>query len=141
MEVVTHRVFVSEFLQKGNIALLHVVKRHRISAAVVVDATEKRIELVGVIDDHERIQITKAARRILERGVSNIAVGLLPHFEKSVSCVTSVGVIRQLWPTKRKGPVGQVIEVRHASVWIGLNERLRELRSRAGKQKLQILRL
>ncbi len=45
VEVVAHGVFVSELLQNRNISGLHVVKRHRIAAAVVVNG-RRGIEVI-----------------------------------------------------------------------------------------------
>jgi len=76
MEIVAHRELISQALQNGDVAREHVIERHGIAAAVVIyrGRIGGGINNVGVVGDHEGIKIVQATRRVLPRGVLDVAV-------------------------------------------------------------------
>ena len=102
--VVAHGVFIGEALQERDISLVHVVEGHRVAAAVVVDRRRgvKRIDLVRVVRDDERIEIAQAARRIAVGGILDIAIRLLPHLEEPMGGIAGVGIVRKLRALQRE---------------------------------------
>jgi len=49
-------------------------------------------------------------------GVFDVAIGLLPHFEKPVSGIARIGVVGEIRALERKWTVGQIVEVRNAGI-------------------------
>jgi hypothetical protein len=84
VEIVAHRVLIGELLQNRDVSIVHVIESHGIAAAVVVDCRriiEDAVNLVRVVRNDERVEVAQASRGVAPRGVSEVAVGLLPHLE------------------------------------------------------------
>ncbi len=110
--VVAHGELICQALEYRSVALLNVVKRHGIAAAIVVDrAAAGRIRLVGVVGDHKRIKIAQASGRIFPGGVLDIAIRLLPHLKKPVRCVSGISVVGKGAPVSWNGPFGSVLKL------------------------------
>src|SRR5215470_13948924 len=137
MEVIAHGVLIRKALQNRGIASLHVVERHGVPAAVVIDfAAAGRIGNVRVSRNYKRIKITKAAGWIAARGIANVAVRLLPHFKQTVRRVARVGIIGKVRALEREWTVGKCIEIGNAGIGIGLKKSLWKAARSAGSQKI-----
>src|SRR4029077_12285725 len=101
---------------------LHVVKRHRIPAAVVIDLVgngkAEGIRFACIRRDDEGIQVAQAARGILPRGVGDVAIGLLPHLEQTVRGVPCVGIVGKVRALQRKWSVPECIEILYSRIEI-----------------------
>ena len=139
VEVIAHGVFVGEPLQNGDVSGAHVVEGHGIAAAVIVKGRGiiEVVDLVGVVGDDEGIEVAQAAGGILEGGVAEVAIGLLPHLKEAVRGVSRVGVVRKLGALQREGTVGQVVEILDARVRVGQEESVGSA-GRAGGEQMQV---
>src|SRR5260221_1034415 len=138
MEIVAHGVLVGEALQNWNIAILHVVKRHGIAAAVVIDVVgywkAVGINFAGVGGNDEWIEVVEASGRILARGVADVASGLLPHFEEAVRGVSGIRIVGEVRAGQWERSVGKVIEIIYPRIEIGEFGRLGGTGSAGGQQ-------
>lgn len=138
MKIVAHGVFIGELLQDGNVSRLHVVKGHRVAAAVVVDLVGNGdavgINFAGIGSDDEGIEIAQASGRVFARGIADIAIGLLPHLVEPVRGVAGVGIVGEICSLKRERPVREIIEILNSRIEIGKLSRLCGARRTSGQE-------